>query len=83
MRRRLVVAALLTVGALALLLDEPTAGVDVVHALEVGYAKSRGPRVARCDPRAAAGPGEPQRGLARKRRQQIITWRKSAIWRSL
>ena len=35
MKRRLVVAALLTVGARVLLLDEPTAGVDVVHAVEI------------------------------------------------
>lgn len=35
MRRRLVLAALLTVGARVLLLDEPTAGVDVEHAVAI------------------------------------------------
>jgi len=50
MKRRLVVAALLTVGARALLLDEPTSGVDVLHAVEIRrvvkqYAKSRGAAV--------------------------------------
>ncbi|MEM1598210.1 MAG: ABC transporter ATP-binding protein [Pyrobaculum sp.] len=38
MKRRLVLAALLTVGASVLLLDEPTAGVDVVHAVEIRRA---------------------------------------------
>jgi ABC-type multidrug transport system, ATPase component len=38
MRRRLVVAALLTVGARVLLLDEPTSGVDVLHAVEIRRA---------------------------------------------
>lgn len=47
MKRRLVLAALLTVGAKVLLLDEPTAGVDVIHAVEIrrlirDYAKTRG-----------------------------------------
>ena len=46
MRRRLVVAALLTMGAKALLLDEPTSGVDVIHAVDIRrlvreYAVSR------------------------------------------
>lgn len=50
MKRRLVVAALLTVGARVLLLDEPTSGVDVLHAVEIRravkeYAKSRGAAV--------------------------------------
>jgi ABC-2 type transport system ATP-binding protein len=50
MRRRLVVAALLTVGARVLLLDEPTSGVDVLHAVEIRravkeYARSRGAAV--------------------------------------
>ena len=50
MRRRLVVAALLTVGARVLLLDEPTSGVDVLHAVETRravkeYARSRGAAV--------------------------------------
>lgn len=50
MKRRLVVAALLTVGAKVLLLDEPTAGVDVAHAVEIRrlvkeYAKARGASV--------------------------------------
>ncbi|MFN7105803.1 MAG: ABC transporter ATP-binding protein, partial [Pyrobaculum sp.] len=35
MRRRLTLAALLTVGAVVLILDEPTAGVDVIHAVEM------------------------------------------------
>lgn len=35
MKRRLVLSALLTVGASVLLLDEPTAGIDVVHAVEI------------------------------------------------
>lgn len=35
MKRRLVLASLLTVGADVLLLDEPTAGVDVIHAVEI------------------------------------------------
>ncbi|MEM0370207.1 MAG: ABC transporter ATP-binding protein [Pyrobaculum sp.] len=46
MRRRLVVAALLTVGAKVLLLDEATSGVDVVQAVEIrklvkNYARER------------------------------------------
>ena len=50
MKRRLVVAALLTVGARVLLLDEPTSGVDVLHAVEIRravkeYAKNRGAAV--------------------------------------
>jgi len=50
MRRRLVVAALLTVGARVLLLDEPTSGVDVLHAVEIRravkeYARGRGAAV--------------------------------------
>ncbi|WP_333639331.1 ABC transporter ATP-binding protein [Pyrobaculum aerophilum] len=50
MKRRLVLAALLTVGARALLLDEPTAGIDVVHAVEIRrlireYVKTRGASV--------------------------------------
>ena len=50
MKRRLVVAALLTVGARVLLLDEPTSGVDVLHAVEIRravkeYARSRGAAV--------------------------------------
>ena len=50
MRRRLVVAALLTVGARVLLLDEPTSGVDVLHAVEIRravkeYARCRGAAV--------------------------------------
>jgi ABC-2 type transport system ATP-binding protein len=44
------VAALLTVGARVLLLDEPTSGVDVLHAVEIRravkeYARGRGAAV--------------------------------------
>ncbi len=35
MKRRLIFASLLTVGAIVLLLDEPTAGIDVIHAVEI------------------------------------------------
>jgi len=41
MRRRLVAAALLSVGARALLLDELTSGVDVLHAVEMRHAVRR------------------------------------------